>query len=243
MAADVLLRKLEGLGDLDASNIRGTRIHKVLKEGLMSSDIPAIEQWKIKKRLHLVLTTYKGCLKGETTTKEPTDQNAGTEHSILNLPNASETAFKNFRHWLYQKQLTSPNRPQDGTWDRLRLEELVELYTLADFLRVSTLQNSIADALDNISPSTEGFRRAILHVSANPTTDSALLRLLVRMYANNVTSADLRRAVADWMGPEFHVELTALLLEDAAKGKGKGRAPKASACEYHIHDKNNPRCS
>jgi len=80
-------------------------------------------------------------------------------------------------------------------------------------------------------------------VASNQISISTLLRLLVRMYANHVTSAGLRRVVADWMGPDFHVKLTTLLLEDVAKGKGKKLARKAAMCEYHVHDKNSPQCN
>lgn len=238
-AADVLLKKLEGLGELHGSNILETRIHKLLKAGLKSSDIPSLDQWRIKKRMHLLLTTYERCLQDLAATEEPA---ADDSEPSLSFPHASVAAFENFSHWLYHKTLTSPNRSHNGTWEPLTPEELVELYTLADYLRVYTLQNLITDTLESISPNTDGFKHMILHVSANPSRDSALLRLLVRMYAQHATSADMRRAVGGWMPQGFHVELTALLLEDAARNKGKAPAYGTSRCEYHVHNKVNPRC-
>ena len=234
------MQKLEGLGDLYAENIKTTRIHKLLKAALTSSDVPSIEQWKLKKRIHILLTKYERRLEAVTTTE---DAAAETPDNTISLPQVAEDTFAIFQHWLYQHQLTSPHIYHRGEYGALTAEELVELYTLADRLGTTPLQNEIVDKLELISPTAEVFRRIILHVFSNPTTEGKLQRLILTMYAQHTTAANMRQAAGDWLVKEVVVELAAVLLEEAAKNKGMKLASKSSGCEYHVHNKANPSCT
>lgn len=222
LAADGLLKKLEGLGELHATNIKSTRIHKVLKAALKSADVPSFDSWSIKKRGHLLLTTYERGLKQATPAQETTGKSSTGDDAkaSISLPNASEAAFELFVFWLYRKQLGCPGRGQDGVAADLTPTELVELYTLADFLRVPSLQDEIGIKMESISPNLEAYRGMFLFMSANPTTESTLFEIVVRLYAQHVTPTEVRRAAADWMEKEVLVEVTAFLLRENAKGKG-----------------------
>ena len=240
LAADGLLKKLEGLGALQyPDNLQATRIHKVLKEALVSSTVPSMDQWHLKKRIHVTLKMYEARLEAVKSTTETVGDDA---EDVISLPHALEETVENLVHWIYRQQLAAPGRSQDGICPALTPQELVQLYTLADFLKMSRLQNVIADKLDSISPTLEDFRQMILYASANPTTESRLLLLLVRMYSRHTTSAEMRRAAGDWMEKDVVVELAAVLLKDQENNKGKGAARQGPRCEYHVHNTANPPC-
>lgn len=133
-----MLKKLEGLRELHAANIKSTRIHKVLKAALKSTEVPSFDSWSVRKRSHLLLTVYERCLKQSTPTQEFTSKSSiGNDVKVsISLLNTSEATFELFIFWLYQKQLRCPGCGQDGVAADLTPAELVELYTLADFLKV-----------------------------------------------------------------------------------------------------------
>lgn len=218
LAADGLLKKLEGLGELDATNIKSTRIHKVFKAALKSAEVPSFDTWSVKKRSHLLLTTYERCLRQAV----PTQESAGDATKMsISLPNISAATFELFVFWIYRKQLGRPGRGDDGAAADLTPVELVELYTLADFLKIPSLQDAVVIKMEAISPTMEAYRGMFLSMSANPTSETTLFETVIRMYAQHVTPTEVRRAAADWMEKEVLVEVTAFLLGENAKGKGR----------------------
>ena len=246
LAADGLLKKLEGLGDLEyTSNIKATRIHKVLKAALKSPAVPWDDQWHLKKRMHLLLSRYKERLAIANTTDEAAGTETAADHAkdSLSLPNVLPDTFDNFVRWLYRQKLESSKALPNDLVSPLSPAELVQLYTLADFLQIPALQNLITDSLQSISPSTEAFEAIIPYVSSNPTTGAKLLSLVVRMYAQRASASEVRHAADSWMEKPFLVELAAVLLEDREKGQHGRRPYVGKQCEFHVHDKANPRCA
>lgn len=248
LAADGLLRKLEGLGDLKyIANFKATRLNKVLKAAIKSSHVPSNDSWMIKRRMHLLLTGYRRCL--DAATAAATGQVAAAEitaedsENTIDLPKTSPETFANFVHWMYKQKFESSQTSEDGTFPALTPLQFVHLYVLAAHLQNAKLQNLIADSLRPIAPPSTALREMITYVSAHPTRGSKLLSLVVRMYAQRALAQEMRDAAAEWMGKEFVVELAAVLLTDRAKGRTARTQLVGEPCEYHVHDKDNPPCA
>ncbi len=252
MAAHGLLQKLEGLGKLQfPENIRATSIHKVLKAALKSTSVPSFDQWQLKKRIHLILTDYQNCLKVFDEEKEAAaaerEQLEGEEpkesRNTLELPNTSPETFRHFVDWLYSLKPGMIKATDGGASLPRTPVELVQLYTLAGTLQITTLQNLIVDTLRSISPATGTFEQIVPFVAANHNQESKLFKLVVRLYAQRTSAAEVREAASNWMEKQFLVELTALLLNDRMGPPPPKRAKAVvNQCEFHVHDKDNPRC-
>ncbi|KAI9881449.1 MAG: hypothetical protein M1830_000011 [Pleopsidium flavum] len=240
LAADGLLRKLETLSKLEyTSNITATRIHKVLKAAIRSIHVPSNDQWQLKKRMHLLLRMYRRCLAAAA--DEAADTSEDAENTIA-LPNSTPETFANFVRWLYQKKVESSKPTEKGTYPPLSPSELCNLYALADLLKIPSLQNRIADLLQSITPPASAFKDMITYISSHPTRGSKLFNLVVRMYAGRASAQEMRDAAGEWMGTQFLVELTALLLKDKEDKRAAWFPYVAEKCEFHVHDKKNPRC-
>jgi len=244
LAADGLLKKLETLGKPEhTANIKATRINKVLKAAIRSSHVPADDHYHLKKRMHKTMGMYNRTLAAAaaeevTGAGDPVD---GADDTI-SLPNTSPETFANFVRWLYQHKVESSKPSADGTYPSLSPIELVHLYVLADLLEIPTLQNLIADSLQSITPPTQAFKDVIPYVSTHPTRGSKLLNLVVRMYAGRASAPEMRDAAGEWMDKQFLVELAAVILKDKEERRPAWMPYVGERCEFHIHDKKNPRC-
>lgn len=173
---------------------------------------------------------------------------------IIKIPDVDLDAFYAYMYWVYWEvvAITSDCRKtlRSAADSEPALNDLVELWLLADRFAETRLRDFTMDALRKVAHSiysaekdwTAAFTPAMTaHICSSTTGGRALRRFVVDVFESKVTEANLNGGKESFP-PEFLVDLATKLMRMRGGEDNKVWAFYEAKCHYHEHEENNSLC-